>query len=116
MLRTSVGSTEAAEDVVARVGGIDRSIGEPRCPRRWDRPECCRTDARKILIGLSGRGVFAGYPCGTRPRWSSLIREMQVMRQEEPGRGDLTRPPDCALRDLPVLHLQLLARLHQSTL
>jgi hypothetical protein len=41
---------------------------------------------------------------------------MQVMRQEEPGRGDLIGPLDGALRDLPVLHLELLARLHQGTL
>jgi hypothetical protein len=38
------------------------------------------------------------------------------MRQEEPGRSDLIGPLDCALRDLPVLHLELLARLHQGTL
>jgi hypothetical protein len=41
---------------------------------------------------------------------------MQVMRQEERGRGDLIGPLDGALRDLSVLHLVLLARLHQGTL
>jgi hypothetical protein len=40
-LRASVGSTEAAKDVVARFGVIDRSIGEPPCALR-----CRRTEAR----------------------------------------------------------------------
>jgi hypothetical protein len=31
--RASVGSTEAAKDAVARVGVIDRRIGEPPCAR-----------------------------------------------------------------------------------
>src|SRR5438477_11564303 len=49
----------AAEPSVpeARVGRIDRT------KQLWfNRPRCRRTDALKFLIGLSGRGVFAGYP------------------------------------------------------
>ena len=41
-LRASVGSTEAAKDVVARFGVIDRSIGEPPCARRCRRTEVGR--------------------------------------------------------------------------
>ena len=53
LLRASVGSTEAAKDVVARVGRIDRSIGEPPCARR-----CRRTDARNATVGFSCRLGF----------------------------------------------------------
>src|SRR5262249_4287161 len=48
--RASVGSTEAAKDVVARVGRIDRSIGEPPCARR-----CRRTDARNSAEEMAAR-------------------------------------------------------------
>jgi len=44
--RASVGSTEAAKDLVARFGRIHRSIGEPPCARR-----CRRTEARNAAIG-----------------------------------------------------------------
>ena len=37
------------------------------------------------------------------------------MRRKNRGRGDLIGPRDGALRDLPVLHLEL-ARRHQGTL
>ena len=37
--RASVGSTEAAKDVVARFGRIDRRIGEPPCARRCVGPK-----------------------------------------------------------------------------
>src|SRR6516162_11291503 len=37
-----VGSTDASDGRLARVGRIDRSIGEPPCARR-----CRRTEARK---------------------------------------------------------------------
>jgi hypothetical protein len=41
VLRASVGSTEASDGRLARVGLIDRRIGEPPCARR-----CRRTDAQ----------------------------------------------------------------------
>jgi hypothetical protein len=48
MLRDSVDRTEASDGRLARVGRIDRSIGEPLCARR-----CRPTDARKTVPGLS---------------------------------------------------------------
>src|SRR5262249_53362865 len=38
-LRASVGSTDAAKDVVARFGRIDRSVGRSPCALRSDRPK-----------------------------------------------------------------------------
>jgi hypothetical protein len=44
-LRASVGSTEASNGRLARVGVIDRSIGEPSCARR-----CRRTNGTSLSV------------------------------------------------------------------
>jgi hypothetical protein len=54
LLRASVGSTEASDGRLARVGRIDRRIGEPPCARR-----CRRTNGTSL-----GANLYQAWTCG----------------------------------------------------
>jgi hypothetical protein len=66
-MRASVGSTEAAKDVVARVGRIDRSVERSPCARR-----CRRTDERNATVGSDDKATSSTAVEANRPLRADL--------------------------------------------
>src|SRR5262245_23875443 len=53
-----------------------------------------RWDSRARPRGSTAGGRFCGTTDDESVRWAGLVREMRLMRPEEPRRGDLIKPLD----------------------
>src|SRR5262245_19707073 len=73
--RASVSSTDAAKDVVARFGRIDRSVGRSACALRCNRPKqprikrlrCRGTEARNATLGSDDQATSSTAVEANRP-------------------------------------------------